>query len=305
MTRAVLFYALSAALLAGCNAREDTGWLGYIEGEAALIAPPQPGWITSVAVTRGAQVHEGDALFTLDAAREIAGRQGAEATIAQARAATAQAQAQIAQTDAQRAEADATVTRTQRELQRQQELVRIGASPRRDLEVAQAAYQSAVAARRSVDAQRRQAEAQTGQAQAQIAAGEAGLATAQTNLAERTVHARTSGQVQEIYFRQGEYAPAGMPVVSLLAPDNVFVRFFIPEPALANVRIGDRVRVGCDGCPADLTATISFISAEAEFTPPIIYSVTNRQKLVFKAEARAPGLALRPGLPVDVTPLPR
>ena len=305
MTR-ILFAALSAlALLTGCNAREDNYWLGYIEGEPALIASPQPGWITSVAVMRGAQVHEGDALFTLDAAREIAAKESAEAAIAQASGGKQQAQAQIAQADALRAEADAQVTRTQRELQRQQDLVRIGASPRRDLETAQAAYQAAVATRRQTDAQRGQAQAQTAQAEAQIADAKARLVTAQTNLAERTVHARTSGQVQEIYFRQGEYAPAGTPVVSLLGADNVFVRFFIPEPQLANVRLGDPVRIGCDGCPANLTARITFIAAQTEFTPPIIYSVTNRQKLVFKAEARAEGLALRPGLPVDVTPLPR
>jgi HlyD family secretion protein len=305
MTRMVLFCALSAALLAGCNAREERGWLGYIEGETALIAAPQPGWVTSIAIARGAEVHLGDALFTLDAAREIAAKEAAEASIAQARATVTQSQALIAQADAQRAQADAEVTRTQKELERQQELVRIGASPRRDLETAQAANQSAVAARRAIDAQRAQAEAQVRQAEALIAAGAAQLATAVTNLEERTVHARTGGQAQEIFFRQGEYAAAGVPVVSLLGPMNVFVRFFIPETALSTVRLGDRVHIGCDGCPPDLTATITFIAAQAEFTPPIIYSVTNRQKLVFKADARVPNLALRPGLPVDVTLLPR
>src|SRR5689334_15192793 len=104
MTR-ILFLALSAAaLLAGCNAREDASWLGYIEGEPALIAPPQPGWITSVAVARGDQVHIGDPLFTLDATRELAAKESADAVIAQTQAGRQQAQAQIAQADAQRAE---------------------------------------------------------------------------------------------------------------------------------------------------------------------------------------------------------
>jgi HlyD family secretion protein len=300
MRRAIFAFAV---LFAGCGAPESEGWLGYVESEPALIAPPQAGWLTSVAVMRGSEVREGQALFTLDAAREVAARDAAAAAISAAQATQERARGSIAATNAQRAEADALVTRAQQELERQQGLVRIGASPRRDLEQAEAELRRARAARQEVDARRTQAEAEVEQAVAQEQQAKANLESTEVNLTERTVNARVSGQVEDIFFRQGEFVPAGTPVVSVLGASNVFVRFFVPEAALATLELGDTVRIACDNCPADLTATISFISRTAEFTPPIIYSVENRDRLLFKAEARRDGgLDLRPGLPVQITP---
>jgi HlyD family secretion protein len=93
--------------------------------------------------------------------------------------------------------------------------------------------------------------------------------------------------------------------VSLLPPENIFVRFFVPEPRLAEVHIGDQVKLVCDNCPADLAATISFISPQAEYTPPVIYSESIRAKLVYMVEARpSPEQAalINPGQPVAVRP---
>lgn len=293
---------LSAALaLAACDAREERGWLGYAEGEEAFVAPPQPGWVTSLEVMRGEDVAIGDVLFTLDATREIAARETALAAIESARAQIAAAEATGASAMAARAEADAEATRSQREFERQQGLVDIGASPRRELEQAQAALEAARARRAGAVAQRASAEAQRAGAQAAIAEAEAMLAGVEFTLAERNVTARVAGTVQDIYFHAGEYAGSGAPVVSILPPQNIYVRFFIPEEDVATLQIGDAVTLSCDGCPENLTANIAFIAREAEFTPPVIYSIGNREKLVFKAEARAEGgLALRPGLPVDV-----
>ena len=110
--------------------------------------------------------------------------------------------------------------------------------------------------------------------------------------------------MQDIYYFQGEFANAGAPVIALLPPANVFVRVFVPEPQIASVRLGQRVHIGCDGCPEDLAGVISFVAAEAEFTPPVIYSIGNRERLVFKVEARVTsGLPIRPGLPVEMWPL--
>lgn len=295
---------LAATMLAACDAQEENGWLGYAEGEEAFIAAPQPGWLTTIDVARGANVSPGDVLFTLDATREIAARDNARAAISAANAMIVQADAQAAQAVATRAQAEANTLRSEREFERQEGLVAIGATPRREVEQAEAILQSARARGTQAEAQRDQALGLRAQAEAQIEEAEAALATAAFNLSERTVQARLGGTVQDIYFRAGEYATSA-PVLSILPPENVFIRFFIPEEDLASLALGDEVRIGCDNCPEDLTANISFISAEVEFTPPIIYSVNNRQKLVFKAEARAPGgMALRPGLPVDVTPLP-
>ena len=295
---------IAAALLAACEPAGETRWLGYVEGEMALIAAPQPGWITSINVARGAQVKPGEALFTLDAIRELAARDNANAVIAAAREQGQQASAQLAQAQAEQAQIEADIVRAEKELLRQQELVRIGGSPRRDLEAAQAAYDSARARRNQAVALQTQASAARRQADAQARAAEATLATVEFNLSERTVQALVAGTVEDVYFRQGEYASAGAPVVAVLPPANVFVRFFVPEPEFARLMLGTQVNIGCDGCAEGLTGTISFIAAEPEFTPPVIYSVGNRERLVFKAEARvAGGLPIRPGLPVEIWPV--
>ena len=103
-------------------------------------------------------------------------------------------------------------------------------------------------------------------------------------------------------YRPGEWVPAGAPVVSLLPPANVKIRFYVPEPTVGTLRLGDTVSVHCDGCGADIAAAIRFIAPQAEFTPPVIYSRENRANLVFLVEARpnAPNPALHPGLPVEV-----
>jgi HlyD family secretion protein len=302
--RFLAFAIFAPVLVSGCNAPQNDHWLGYVEGEMALIAAPQPGWITSIDVARGAHVKPGVPLFTLDAIREVAARDNATAAITAAREQGSQAAAQIAQAQAQQAQIEADIVRNEKELARQQDLVRTGASPRRDLELAQAAYDSTRAQRNQTIAQQTQAAAARRQADAQARQAQASLATAEFNLSERAVHALVAGEVQDIYFRQGEYANAGTPVIAVLPPANVFVRFFVPEPELSKLMLGTEVHLACDGCVADLMGTISFISAQAEFTPPVIYSVGNRERLVFKAEARvAGGLPLRPGLPVEVWPV--
>jgi HlyD family secretion protein len=101
--------------------------------------------------------------------------------------------------------------------------------------------------------------------------------------------------------RQGEVVAAGQPIVALLAPQNMKVRFFAPEAALAQLAVGGRVSVSCDGCAEAASATISFIASEPQFTPPVIYSLDQREKLVFLVEARLDAPApIRPGMPVDV-----
>jgi HlyD family secretion protein len=122
-------------------------------------------------------------------------------------------------------------------------------------------------------------------------------------LAKRKVYAPASGTIEEVYFRPGEVVNAGQAVVALLPPGNLKVRFFVQEPVRARLHTGQIVKVSCDGCHGDLTATISFIARDAEFTPPVIFSQEQRQKLVFLVEARPTGDALRltAGQPVTVS----
>ena len=123
-------------------------------------------------------------------------------------------------------------------------------------------------------------------AEATLRTAQARLASAQTRLARRKMASPVSGSVQQIYHRPGELVPAGRPVVSLLPPGNIKIRFFVPETALAKVALGQAVTIHCDGCKTDVPAKVTFISRSSEFTPPVIYSLDERSKLVFLIEAR-------------------
>jgi HlyD family secretion protein len=267
---------LCLLVLAGCKpAEKDQPWLGYGEGDFAFVSAPQAGWVTQMKVERGTQVHRGDLLFVLDSTREKAGTEQAQAQLAQARASLKQENAILAY---------ARVT-----LERQNRLARENAGT--------------PTVRDEVLSNYRQSEQRVGLLTAQINQMEAALAGAAYSLNQRQVIAQTEGHVQDIYFREGEYLPASTPAISILPPRNVFVRFFVPETEFSRLRLGSKVRITCDGCkPMD--ATVTFIAAREEFTQPVIFSVDNREKLVFKAEARLPGgLPVHPGQPVEVRPL--
>jgi HlyD family secretion protein len=275
MKRLPLTLAL-ALLLAGCGQDKHSAWLGYAEGDYAFVSAPLAGWMTSVKVQRGDWVKPGDLLFALDDTSQIAARDSASAAIAQA-------QGQMAQ-------AEANLDLAKKQLARQEGLLRASATSKQ-------AYDLAKSTRDSAAAQVSQIEAAQNQARA-------ALDNALYQLSQRQVVSRTTGRVQDVYFRQGEYAPAMTPVVSVLPPQNVYVRFFVPENQFAKIHLGDKVKIGCDGCLGNIVATISFIASKEEFTPPVIFSIGSREKLVFKVEARAPaGLKLNPGQPVDVRPL--
>ncbi len=130
---------------------------------------------------------------------------------------------------------------------------------------------------------------------------EARVVTSQTRLARRNGFAPVAGTIQQIYFREGETVPAQRPVVSIMPPGNMKLRFFVPEAELPRLSIGQDVRVTCDSCAPDLTAKIYFIATSAEYTPPVIYSLDERNKLVYLIQARpAKPDVLRVGQPISV-----
>ena len=146
------------------------------------------------------------------------------------------------------------------------------------------------------DAERRAAEAE-------VAAARAAVAQAAWRLEQKSVTAPAAGRVQDTFFVEGEWVPAGRPVASLLPPGNVKVRFYVPETLVGALQTGREVEIRCDGCPAPVAAKISFISSQAEYTPPVLYSKESRAKLLFLVEARsepAEAVKLRPGQPLDV-----
>lgn len=135
---------------------------------------------------------------------------------------------------------------------------------------------------------------------------EARVVTSETRLARRQGFAPVSGTIQQIYFREGEMVAAQRPVLSIMPPGNIKIRFYVPETELPKLAIGDEVRIACDNCSADLTAKIYFVATQAEYTPPVIYSLDERNKLVYLIQARPSRPdSLRVGQPISVYLAPK
>ena len=303
---------LALLLLAtACGAPPPERVQGYADAEYVRLGAPEAGWLESVAVVRGDRVEAGAPLFTLESGRQRAALAQAQAELARAEAELADLRLgkrpeEIARIVADLAEARASLDYARQDLERQQRLVRrdVTAEARFDL-----ARSTADAAQARVDAVT--AELATARlparadriaaAAAAVAAARAALAEAQWQLDQRTVRAPMAALVEDRLRQTGEWAPAGGIVVSLLPPGKVKLRFFVPETLVGGLAEGAAVEVACDGCAGPITARIGYIAAEAEFTPPVIYSVGRREKLVFMVEAWPEAdTTLRPGQPVDV-----
>jgi len=310
MTQRLLMLLLGMTLF-GCEKPANDAWQGYIEGEYALIASPYAGQLQKLYVRRGDSVDSGRPLFALEQESERAARTEAEQRLnaAAARLENLQAARRPAEIDALRAEvtqAKAAHALSSSQLAQQQKLFKEGFIAQARLDEAQAARARDAARAAEAEAQLRSAlqpvgrEAERRAAEGDAAGAQAALAQAALRLEQKSVAAPVSGMVQDTFFVEGEWVPAGRPVVSLLPPGNVKARFYVPEPALASLQAGKALEVRCDGCPAPLAAKVSFVSSQAEYTPPVLYSKESRTKLLFLVEARLEGASLRPGQPVDV-----
>ena len=294
----------------------EAPFLGYVEGETLYIGPNEGERVAALFVSAGAIVKAGDPLFSMSTTLLDRSRAEAVARIGQLEAQAQNLQAamnrpqQIAVLQAALERAEASLTLSRADYERQRKLFAEG-------HVAKAALDRAAMARdrdeASVKEARRQVEAarMPGRSQ-EIEAAESAMQQARAQLqaidiriARQSVVAPAAGVVQDVFFRPGEVVNAGQPVVALLPPENRKVRFYVPEPRLATVVVGGRVKVGCDGCAGALFGRISFVSSRQEYTPPVIFSDVERAKLVFKAEARLEGEArnLPLGMPVSVTPI--
>jgi len=141
---------------------------------------------------------------------------------------------------------------------------------------------------------------------ASVASARATHDEASVRLEKSKVFAPQGGSIEEVYFRVGEVVSTGQPVVAILPPGNIKVRFYVSEPVRASIHVGEVVSISCDGCPSGLSASVSFIAREAEYTPPVIFSREERRKLVYLVEARPMGdtAKLTAGQPVTVSLVP-
>jgi len=305
---------LLLAIAAACGNSTPGALQGYVEGDFVRIAAPFAGTLVKLDAQRGQNVAAGAPLFALEAESEDAARREARERVRRAEAQVddlrkGRRPTEIEAVHAQVVQAQVAANLSEKELARQQDLVAKGFVSQQRADEARAARDRDRA--RLAELQADLGTARSGSrpdeiraAEAEAAAAREALAQADWRLRQKTVAATVSGAVTDTLFARGEFVPAGAPVVTMLPPANVKVRFFVPEPRLGTVKVGQKVTLACDGCGSGLAATIAFIAPQAEFTPPVIYSKDNRAKLVFLVEAR-PGAEdaakLHPGQPVDVT----
>jgi HlyD family secretion protein len=312
-----LLAAVGAAWRWTNRAAAPLEWQGYADADFVKVGPTQQGLLTAVHVVRGAKVKAGAQLFDQDDTSDRAAHDQAIRQLKQAQMQLANLQAggkptEIEQAEANVMDAQASRDKIQSELKRNEDLLRSGGASKQVVEDQRADLRSASAKVMAMQAALDQMHGPTGREgeiraqQAFAEAYHAALEMAQWRLDQRHVTAPADGVIADVLARPGETIPAGGPVVSLLPPGNIFVRFFVPEARLAEIHLGDRVGLSCDGCPADLTATISFIAPQAEYTPPVIYSEASRSKLVYMVEARPSpeqAVLINPGQPIAVRPV--
>ncbi len=268
------FYAIALAVIAaGCSRPPEGAMLGYGEAEYVYLASQESGVVAELFVREGDAVDAGAPVFRLQGQRIDLPLQGATAQ----RAALAQA--------VEAARAQSVLARSN--YQRTNGLFQDGFVARARLDADRAALDAA--------------SAQLEQARRQWAASNAEIGLWRQRRSDLAGAAPTAGTIERIYRRPGEVVAAGQPIAALLTPENRRVRFFAPEAEIAHLPPGARVALSCDGCANGLMGTVSFVAREPQFTPPVIYSVGQREKLVYLIEARPDDpSAIRPGLPVDV-----
>lgn len=301
------------ALLGLVSCKPDAPVLhGYVEGEYLYIAPTTSGILQTLSVERGQQVEAGADLFTLDNTELNASIASAKADVTKAQAQfnnllKGQRPEEIEVIMKQREQAKVALENAIKEYDRAKALVGSSFVSRSNYDRREAEYKSAKANLEQLEAQLKVANLggrkdEVEAAQAALEMTKQHLIQVQRDLQDAMPKAPAASYVEDTFYRSGEFVPAGKAVVSLLPPENVKVRFFVSQKLLPEISQGEKVMVGCDGCDKPVEARISYISSQAEYTPPVIYSTEAREKLVYMIEALpvAPNSVLRPGLPVDI-----
>lgn len=304
----------SLCILTGCDRPVANQVQGYIEGEFIYVSSPLAGTLETLSVVRGDRVTEGDPLFTLEDTPEKAALDETERRLAQARATfedlkKGRRPSEIEALEAQLRQQRAALRLAEKELERQERISRVpGATSEQEKDRARSTRDQGIQRVAQIEADLKTARLgsradQVEAAGANVKAVEAALSKAKWDLSQKERAAPRSGLVFNTIYRPGEWVAAGRPVVSLLPPENIKVRAFVPETMVGGIQPGTPVRVLIDGADRPVSGKISFISPQAEYTPPVIYSRENRTKLVFMVEAVVDpeaAINLHPGQPVDV-----
>lgn len=311
MSDFVAFFVGLLALVPGLGPAVEPSWAGYVEANYVYVAPAGGGIISEIAGGEGQVVEAGAVLVQLEDAQQRALLRAAEARVEVARAnvanlATGSRDDEVAviRASLDKAEADLALARLQSA--RSDKLLAEGLIPEAKADQDRASLASAEAQVAQLSAQLRVAELpardpQRVAAEASLLAAEADADKARADLADRTLTAPVAGRIERVYFDAGEMVPTGTAVLALQPEGALKVKFYLPEAERSAMTIGQQVRIGCDGCGEAVTATVSFLASDPQFTPPVIYSREERTRLSFLAEATlSAGESLPPGQPVTV-----
>jgi HlyD family secretion protein len=311
--RLALAMPIVLATLIGCSESPHDFFSGYAEGDYVRLASPITGTLVKLYVKRGDQAAPGAPAFVLEQESERAAHAEAEFRVARAQdqltnLIKGKRPDEIAAVKAQLAQAEAALLLSSVDLQRQKKLVEQKfVSPER-LDQARTVFEQNQGRVNELHAQLRIARLgarndEIAAAKQDVKAAQAQLAQADWKLEQKTQRIPVAAETVDVLYREGELVPAGSPVISLLPPENIKARFFVSEPVLGALHIGQDVALSCDRCGAPIPARISFIAREAEYTAPLIYSKENRSTLVFMIEARPSvddARRLHPGQPLEV-----
>lgn len=302
---------LLLSLLTGCNDHDTVGFQGYVEGENIYLASPNSGKLISLAVKRGELVKKNQFLFQLDPEPQSLVMEQYKDAIDEANhllkdLMNPSRTPEISAIQAQIEQVDADLQLAKVRVHRYQELQDKNAIDKDALDAAIAnltkqqnlknQYTANLALARLGGRQER-IEAQ----KEQISSLTAKYNEAKWQWTEKRLLAPVDGIIFDTYFQEGEFVPGQQAVLSLLNPTDVYIEFFVPVHQMARLKLGQRLRVECDGCHDSTSAFISYISPEAQYTPPLVYSRENSDKLVFRVKARLPkGHNYKPGQPVMV-----
>lgn len=305
-----LFFFLA---LTGCSEPPHDFYQGYIEAEYLLVAAPLGGQLQSMAVSRGMTVAAGSPLFTLEHELESAAMAEAEQGVASAENRLADLTkggrpSELAAIEARLEQARASHGLATLEYERRFNLVQQQTIPTEEFDRARSEKEQSAALVAQLTAELvtaglgARADA-IAVARAELEAARERLRQARWRLGQKSQAAPRGGLVYDTFYVEGEFVPVGYPVVSLLPPDNIKVRFFVPEAVVGGLTMGQRMTVHLDGASREYSATVSYISPQAEYTPPVIYSRETRTRLVYMVEAavtKEDAVGLHPGQPVDV-----
>lgn len=244
---------------------------GRIEATQIDVASKYAGRLKEVTVNEGDEVTAGQIVARIESPEYEAQSRAAEANVLKARQALAEAEALIAQR-----KSDQLLART--DVERGKDLLAKGYLTKQ-------VFDQRTAKADVADAALKAAEAQRDQAQFTIKSAEADAEQVKAILVDLTLRAPKSGRVQYQVARTGEVVAAGQRILTILDLSDVYMTVYLPASEAGKLALGDEARIILDPVPQYvIPATVSFVAADAQFTPKAVETAEEREKLVFRAK---------------------